>query len=176
MSNIGKQRILFNKKIKVICHGWRLSAKGPNGEFNLKLPVHTKLILKNRYLTIINDNIKSAEYGSLQRKIKSLLLGLSHQHTVNLKLVGVGYKATVENNKIILRLGFSHDIVLSIPFSLKITVFKRNNLKIVGANYDETQQFAYKLRSFRRPEPFKGKGLVFLDEVVRRKEGKKKKL
>lgn len=176
MSNLGKQRILLGKNIKVSSHGWKLYAKGRHNEVSLKLPIHTKLILNSRYLKLVNIHLSSAYYGSLVRKVKAILKGLSHDYVINLKIIGVGYRAVVEDNKIILRLGFSHEISVNIPQTLKVSVLKRSNLKIVGANYEENQQFAYKLRSFRRPEPFKGKGLVFLGENVRRKEGKKKKL
>lgn len=176
MSNLGKQRILLGKNLKVSSHGWRLYAKGRHGEVTLKLPIHTQLILNQRYLKLINHHLSPAIYGSLVRKVKAILKGLYLNYVINLKIIGVGYRAVVEENKIIMRLGFSHEISLNIPQTLKVTVLKRSNLKIAGANYEENQQFAYKLRSFRRPEPFKGKGLVFLGEVVRRKEGKKKKL
>lgn len=176
MSNLRKERILLGNNLKVSCHGWKLYALGPHGEVSLKLPVHTKLILKSRSLQLQNNHLSSALYGSLHRKIKAILKGLSYRYVTNLKIVGVGYRASIEENKITLRLGFSHEIFLIIPSSLKVSVLKRNNLKILGANYEEIIQFVYKLRSFRRPEPFKGKGIVFLGEVVRRKEGKKKKL
>lgn len=176
MSHIGKQKILLGKNLSVICHGWKLSAKGRYGEFTFKFPSHTQLALKNNYLVISNTHMSPALYGSLQRKIKGILYGLSYLYVVNLQIIGVGYRATLESNQIILRLGFSHDITLDVPPSLKVSVFKRNNLKIIGSSLEQVKQFAFKLRSYRRPEPFKGKGLVFLGEKVRRKEGKKKKI
>ena len=175
MSNIGKQRIMVPKNITVNCKAWKLYAKGPYGEASINFPIHTKIFYNDKYLVLSGDNISSALYGSLQRKLKSLLYGLSFLYVVHLKLVGVGYRATVENDKIVLRLGFSHGISVAIPHCLKVSVSKRTNLKILGPNYEELHQFAYKLRSYRVPEPFKGKGLVFLGEIVRRKEGKKKK-
>lgn len=176
MSNIGKQRIYVPKNVKVECKGWKLSAFSQYGQASIEFPSHTLLTLKSNYLTIDGRYIKPSLYGTYQRKLKSLINGLSLQYISHLKLVGVGYRARIEASNIILRLGYSHEISLPIPSSLIVSVIKRSNLKVVGNNLNEVQDFAYKLRSFRRPEPFKGKGLVITGEVVRRKEGKKKKV
>ncbi len=175
MSNIGKQRIFVPKNVKVECKGWKLSASSQYGQTFINFPHHTSLVLKDNYLTISSNSIKSAFYGTYQRKLKALIHGLSLRYTSHLKFVGVGYRARIENDLIILRLGYSHEISLLIPTNLKVSVVKRNNVKVIGSNLEEVRQYAYKLRSFRRPEPFKGKGVVILGEVVRRKEGKKKK-
>ena len=108
--------------------------------------------------------------------IPSITHGLSLEYVTILEFVGVGYKPRIEKAQIILRLGFSHEISVRIPENLEVSHVKRNNLKITGSNFEKVRQFAYKLRSFRRPEPFKGKGIVILGEIVRRKEGKKKKI
>lgn len=176
MSHIGKQRIFVPQNVKVECKGWKLTAFSNFGQASINFPQHTSLILKGSYLTISGNSITSSLYGTYQRKLKSLIYGLSLKCTSHLKFVGVGYRARIENNFIILRLGYSHEISLSIPDNLQITVIKRSNIKVVGSNFDEVRQYAYKLRSFRRPEPFKGKGVVILGEIVRRKEGKKKKV
>lgn len=176
MSHIGKQRIFVPQNVKVECKGWKLSAYSDYGRASINFPHHTSLCLKDNYLTISGNYIASSLYGTYQRKVKSLIYGLSLKCTSHLKFVGVGYRARIENNYIILRLGYSHEISLIIPDNLKVSVIKRNNVKVAGSNFDEVRQYAYKLRSFRRPEPFKGKGVVILGEVVRRKEGKKKKV
>lgn len=175
MSNIGKQRIIVPKNVKVDIKAWKLSAKGPYGEVSINFPIHTLITYNQKYLVLSGNNISSALYGTLQRKLKSLLYGISFLYVVHLKLVGVGYRATVENNEVLLRLGFSHEVSVVIPKNLKVSVSKRTNIKILGSNLEELHQFAYKLRSYRVPEPFKGKGLTFIGEIVRRKEGKKKK-
>jgi large subunit ribosomal protein L6 len=176
MSNIGKQRIFVPKNVKVECKGWKLTAVGEYGQAFINFPIYTSLILKDNYLTISGGYIKSSLYGTYQRKLKALIHGLSLIYRSHLKFVGVGYRAHIENNFIILRLGYSHEISLPIPVNLKVSVVKRNNVKLIGSNLEEVRQYAYKLRSYRRPEPFKGKGVVILGEVVRRKEGKKKKV
>lgn len=176
MSNISKERILIPKSVTVKCKGWKLHAFSKHGEFKLNFPSHTYFIFEDNYLRIKAPTLESSLFGTLQRKLKTLIHGLALQYVANLKFVGVGYRATIDNNTIVVLLGHSHDISLIIPSSLQVTVFKKNNIKVVGSSFEEVRQFAYKLRSFRRPEPFKGKGVVCLGEVVRRKEGKKKKL
>jgi large subunit ribosomal protein L6 len=176
MSNIGKQRILIPKNVNLKCDGWKLSASGKYGTVIITLPHHTQLLIEDNYLRLVAPHIDPALYGSLQRKLKALIHGLSLEYVSILEFVGVGYKPRIEKNMLILRLGFSHEISLAIPEDLEVSHLKRNNLKITGSNFERVRQFAYKLRSFRRPEPFKGKGIVILGEVVRRKEGKKKKI
>lgn len=176
MSNIGKQRILIPKNVNLCIHGWKLYLSGKYGKAFIKLPDHTKLIVEDNYLRLDAPYISSSLYGSIQKKLKALIHGLSLQYIAHLQFVGVGYKAIIKENIIILRLGFSHEIIHEIPAYLDVSLVKRNNLRIAGPNFEKVQQFAYKIRSFRPPEPFKGKGVVCHGEVVRRKEGKKKKI
>ena len=176
MSNIRKERILIPKSVTVKCKGWQLHASSKHGEFNISFPAYTHFIFEDNYLRIKAPYLESTLYGTLQRKLKTLIHGLALQYISNLKFVGVGYRASIENNKITLSLGHSHEIFLAVPTSLLVSVFKRNNIKIVGSSFEQVRQFAYKIRSFRRPEPFKGKGVICIGEVVRRKEGKKNKL
>lgn len=176
MSHIGKQRILIPKNVKVECVGWKLHAVGKYGKASIVFPMYTRLLLEHNYLRIVASYIDPALYGSLQRKLKALIHGLSLIYVCHLQFVGLGYKAIIENNNIKLRLGYSHDITIKIPENLQVNLVKRNNLKITGPNFELVRQFAYKIRSFRPPDPFKGKGIVCMGEHVRRKEGKKKKI
>ena len=176
MSNIGKQRIFIPKNVDVYCVGWKICASSKYGNAHITFPHHTKLIIEDNYLRVVAPQLHPSLYGSLQKRLKSLIHGLSLQYVTYLQFVGVGYRARIEDNLIILRLGFSHEINVTIPENLKVSVVKRNTVRIAGPNFEIVQQFAYKLRSFRPPEPFKGKGIIILGEIVRRKEGKKKKI
>ena len=176
MSNIGKQRILIPKNVKIKCIGWKLYISGKNGQTVINFPAHTQFILKDNYLQIKGSCLPPALYGSLQRKLKNLIYGFSLKYVSYLQFVGIGYRPRIENNEIILRLGFSHEISLSIPLNLEVNLVKRDLIKIVGINFEEVRHFAFKIRSYRPPEPFKGKGIICLGETVRRKEGKKKKI
>jgi large subunit ribosomal protein L6 len=176
MSNIGKQRILIPKTVTVKSLGWKLSAEGKYGKALIVLPHHTKILIKDNYLSLISPFIDSSLYGSLQKKVKALIQGLALEYVTYLQLVGVGYKARIEKNQLILRLGFSHEVEICIPKDLNLSLFKRNNIRISGSDYGKVRQFAHKVRAFRRPEPFKGKGILVIGENLRRKEGKKKNI
>jgi len=176
MSNIGKQRILIPKNVSLKCIGWKVSAIGKYGTISITFPAHTKLQVKDNYLSVVGSSIDPSLYGSLQVKLKALIHGLSLPYVKNVQFVGVGYKGRIENDLIVMRLGFSHEVCIHIPKDLNVTLVKKDIFRIVGSNLENVSQFAYKLRSFRPPEPFKGKGIVCLGESVRRKEGKKKKI
>jgi large subunit ribosomal protein L6 len=176
MSNIGKQRILVPNNVKIKCNGWKIHAQGKHGQVSINFPIHTQLIIESNYLRILAPYLDSALYGSLQTKVKALIHGLSLPYVRSLQFVGVGYRPRIENDLLIIRLGYSHEVKLPIPKDLNVSVVKKNNLRIAGSDFESVCQYAYRVRSFRPPEPFKGKGIVCLGEKVRRKEGKKKKL
>jgi large subunit ribosomal protein L6 len=176
MSNIGKIQIVLPSNLDVKVKGWKIFVKGPFGEKTISLPIYTRIQKTYSLLSFRLHNSKPENYGSMQRKLHAFLYGMAYVYTKRLLFVGVGYRARQEGQLLVLRLGYSHEISLSIPSSLGLRIVKRNNLILTGSSYEEISQFAYRLRSFRRPEPFKGKGIVCLGEVVRRKEGKKKKL
>jgi large subunit ribosomal protein L6 len=176
MSNLGNQQILIPTLLKLKYKGWILSLHGKYGNSTIFLPEYTQIVYKNRFLSIINPYISSNLYGSLQRELRHLVIGLSFIHKQIVAFVGVGYRPRIEKKIIILRLGFSHEISLPIPTNLEVEIVKKQTMLIKATSYSELRQFCYKLRSCRPPEPFKGKGIVCLGEVVRRKEGKKKQI
>lgn len=176
MSNIGKIKVVLPPHLDVQVYGWKVFVKGPFGENQISFPLYTKIEKTYSLLSFRLYNKNSRNYGSLQRKLRAFIYGIAYVYVKRLLFVGVGYRARQEGQQIILRLGYSHEISLSIPSTLQLSIVKRNNVILKGSSLEEISQFAYRLRSFRRPEPFKGKGIVCLGEVVRRKEGKKKKL
>lgn len=176
MSNIGKQSILIPAEVNLKHFGRTLSLSGKFGSFCTKIPLHCRVSFRLNRLSFIWPTVKSNLYGTFQRKIQRIVDDLWIESVVNLQLVGANYRARIENDLLILRLGFSHEVNLKIPSNLNVTVFKRSSIRIAGYCSETTRQYAYRIRSFRPPEPFKGKGVVIVGEVVRRKEGKKKKI
>lgn len=176
MTNIAKARIRVPKGVTLSLHGWKLKAKGKHGELSILLPPYSFLSRDYAYLDFKAHNLSSALYGTLLRKIQALLVGLVSEYRVDLNFVGVGYRAAIENNYFVFRLGYSHNIKHELDLNLKLRLVKRSLIRIKGINYEELNSYAYKLRSYRRPEPFKGKGIIFNGESLRRKEGKKKKI
>ena len=176
MSNIGKIKVVLPTNLDVSPRGWLVYVKGPNGEKIIRLPQYTRVEKTHGLLWFKPHGLHASAYGSLQRKLRAFIYGIAYHYVKRLLFVGVGYRARQENQQIILRLGYSHEICLNIPNKIHLRIVKRNNVILNGYNLDEISQFAYKLRSFREPEPYKGKGIVLLGENIRRKEGKKKKL
>lgn len=174
MSNILKEKIYVPPSFKIKCIGWKLEIETPSQKFHIRFPIHTKLKYEHNVLYIALKCESSAFSACKMRKLYLFLIGLLFPYITELKFVGIGYKALFEDNKIILKLGHSHSIVLDIPENLRVVFVKYNYLQIYGSNYDEVKKFAYKVRSYRKPEPFKGKGVVCVGETIRRKEGKKK--
>ena len=113
-------------------------------------------------------------WGTTARRIKNLLNDVSNGVTVNLDLVGVGYRASVQGSNLTIQLGFSHDIVYQLPAGITVKCEKPTSIAVMGANRQMVGQVAAEIRNYRRPEPYKGKGVIRQGEFVVRKEGKKK--
>lgn len=176
MTNVVKEKIYIPSSVHVECKGWRLKVSNSDKILYIRFPEHTRFFYEGNYLQIIITKQVSCISGCLFRKTKTLIKGLALKYVARLQFVGVGYRARIEHDKIIFRLGYSHEITIQLAQNLEISIIKHNHIRIAGYNFEEVRQFAYKIRNFRQPEPFKGKGIVCLGEKVRRKEGKKKKL
>lgn len=174
MTNIKNERIYLPSTIKASCNGWYLHLENQDEKILIEFPKHTYFTRESDYLIIDHYFYDSALFGSLVRKTKKLVHGFALKYIVHLKLIGIGYRVRLENDTLIFRLGFSHEVSIAIPNKVNVILIKYNHLKIKSYNYELLQQFAYKIREFKIPEPFKGKGIVYVGENVRRKEGKKK--
>ena len=187
MSYIGKKKIRIPKKVDIKIEDNKILISGPLG--NKSLIIDNRFTLKidetNTYLFVINDipldalksttlkNYKS-KWGASVILIKQGLLGVSRGFTKQLNLKGVGFKGILDNNVLILKLGYSHLINFNIPKNIKITCIKTRRLIISGQELNTVTQIAAKIRAYKIPEPYKGKGILYRNEIVYRKEGKKK--
>jgi large subunit ribosomal protein L6 len=179
MSNVGKTMAVVPSHLNLRVRGWKLYASGPFGERCIVMPPYTKIDKRPSLIGLIPKGLESRLYGSLQRKLDAFIYGMSYIYVKRLLFVGVGYRARLakkDNKTIILRLGYSHEISVKIPENISLRIVKRNNIILNSNDFEGVSQFAYALRSYRKPEPFKGKGVVIKGEEVRRKEGKKKKV
>ncbi len=180
MSRIGKQAIVLPAGVTVnVGSDNVVSVKGPKGE--LKQPVDRDITVEVKdneiNLSRSTDQIRhKAMHGLYRSLVSNLVKGVTDGYKKNLELVGVGYKAASQGNTLDLSLGYSHNIVFEIPKELKVSTetLKGQNPKIFLEGIDKQLlgQVAAKLRSLRKPEPYKGKGVKYMDEVVRRKAGK----
>ena len=179
MSKIGKINISIPEKVKVILNGSILNIEGPNGKKTINLDLETfELDIKDgKEISIkpkkIDENTKRL-WGMNRSLLNNAIIGISEGYEKTLELVGVGYRAALKGKQLNLQLGFSHDINFDIPENIKIAVEKQTTIKISGADKQEVGMVASKIKSYRVPEPYKGKGIKEKGQYILRKEGKKK--
>ena len=179
MSKIGKINISIPEKVKVALNGSLLNIEGPLGKksFNMDLDVFELKINDGKELSIkpkiINQNTKRL-WGMNRSILNNAIIGANTGYTKILELSGVGFRASLKGKILNLQLGFSHDINFDIPDSVKITVEKQTIIKITGSDKQEVGMIASKIKSFKPPEPYKGKGIKEQGQYILRKEGKKK--
>jgi len=179
MSKIGKINITIPEKVKVAINGSILNIDGPLGKqsLNIDTKVFDLDIKEGKEISIkpktINDSIKRL-WGMNRSLVNNAIIGTSSGYEKTLELTGVGYRAALKGKQLNLQLGFSHDINFDIPENIKITVEKQTIIKISGIDKQLVGTVAAKIKTFRPPEPYKGKGIREVGQYVLRKEGKKK--
>ncbi|MDH5722501.1 MAG: 50S ribosomal protein L6 [Alphaproteobacteria bacterium] len=186
MSRIGKNPVSVPEGVEVHLNGQDLKVKGKLGELSLTIHDEVLAVMED----VANDDGKSEKVIKLSPKSKSrfaqqiwptmrtlvqnLFDGVSKGYEKNLEIHGVGYRANMQGNTLVLSLGFSHEVRYDIPQGIKVEVEKQTALKVSGIDKQQVGQVAAKIRAFKKPEPYKGKGIRYADEYILRKEGKKK--
>ncbi len=179
MSKIGKINISIPDKVKVILSGSDINIEGPLGKqsikinldiFDLKVNEGKDISIKPKKL----DDTTKRLWGMNRSLINNAIIGSSVGFEKTLELSGVGYRAALKGNKLNLQLGFSHDINFDIPNDIKILVEKQTTIKISGVNKQKVGMIASQIKSYRPPEPYKGKGIREKGQYILKKEGKKK--
>ena len=179
MSKIGKTNISIPDTVKVALSGNVINVEGPLGKksMNIDLDMFDLNIKEGKEISIkpkkINQNSKRL-WGMNRSLINNAIIGSSKGYEKTLELVGVGFRATLKGKQLNLQLGFSHDIIFDIPEGVKISVEKQTIIKINGADKQQIGMVVSKIKSFRPPEPYKGKGIKEKGQYILRKEGKKK--
>ena len=179
MSKIGKINISIPDTVKVALSGNVINVEGPLGKktMNIDLDMFDLNIKEGKEISIkpkkINQNSKRL-WGMNRSLINNAIIGSSKGYEKTLELSGVGFRATLKGKQLNLQLGFSHDINFDIPEGVKISVEKQTIVKISGADKQQIGMVASKIKSFRPPEPYKGKGIKEKGQYILRKEGKKK--
>ena len=179
MSKIGKINISIPEKVKVALAGNILNIEGPQGKksLNIELDIFNLEIKDGKEISIkpkkIDQNTKRL-WGMKRSLINNAVIGSSSGYEKVLELVGVGYRAALKGNQLNLQLGYSHDVNFDIPEGIKISVEKQTTLKITGFDKQQVGAVASKLKTFRKIEPYKGKGVREKGQYIMKKEGKKK--
>ena len=175
MSRIGKQPIAIPPKVKVEVKGQQVSVEGPKGKLNWQLPRRTSLKVENGKVLVSRqgeDAQAKALHGLSRALVNNMVRGVTEGFVKKLEIQGVGFKAAVQGKNVNLNLGYSHPVVYPIPDQIKVTVEENTKLTIEGPDRQVVGQVAAEIRSFYPPEPYKGKGVRYVDERVIRKEGK----
>ncbi|MFQ5636950.1 MAG: 50S ribosomal protein L6 [bacterium] len=175
MSRVGKKPIDLPDSVDILIKNSSVTVKGPKGSLTREFHSSVAIETKDGQLVVSRPN-NSKLYRSLHGLYRSLLnnmvLGVTHGFEKKLEIVGVGYKGELKNNRLVLQLGYSHPIVFIPPEEITISVDNPTHISIRGIDKELVGRVAAKIRSFRPPEPYKGKGVKYEDEYIRRKAGK----
>ncbi len=175
MSRIGKRLITLPEKTEINVSGGSIVVRGPLGELARALHPVIEVKVEGNSVTVVPKKMtleSRALWGTYASHISNMVLGVNTPFQKKLILEGIGYKSEVKGDVIVFALGFSHPVEVAIPQGLKVTA-EKNNITVSGSDKEVVGQFAAQIRALKKPEPYKGKGMRYHDEVVRRKQGKK---
>ena len=177
MSRVGKSPVEVPSGVEVAINGRLVTAKGKLGELSYEFTDLVEASLDEGKVTVSPvDESKAARalWGTARARIQNMVTGVSQGFSKELEISGVGYRAAVQGQSLSLQLGYSHDVNYAIPQGVSIKCEKPTSISISGADKQKIGQVAAEIRAFRKPEPYKGKGIRYADEIILRKEGKKK--
>ena len=175
MSRIGKLPINVPSGVDITCNGQDITVKGKFGTLENQIPDALSIELnEGRVIVSVNNQMRTtrALHGLYRTLVNNMVVGVSEQFQLNLTLIGVGYRAAVQGKSIVLNLGYSHPVEMEIPEGISIAVTKNTQINLKACDKEQLGLFAAKIRAWRPPEPYKGKGIMYEGEIVRRKAGK----
>ncbi len=176
MSRIGKQTVIVPAGTEVKLSGSTFSVKGPKGSLTRNFPGEITITITGNEITFTpnktGDRTLNSLWGTYASHVKNMVIGVNEGYTKKLILEGVGFKSEVAGKLLNLALGFSHPVKIEIPEGLTVTA-EKNNITVAGIDKELVGSFTASVRTMKKPEPYKGKGFRYSDEVIRRKQGKK---
>jgi large subunit ribosomal protein L6 len=177
MSRVGKYPVEIPQGVQVALAGRLLTAKGRLGELKLQLTELVDAVIEGNHVKVAprtQERQARMMWGTTRALVASMVKGVSAGYARSMEITGTGYRAAVQGKNLELNLGYSHPVVFAIPDGIKITCERPTAIKVEGIDKRLVGQVAAEIRAFRGPEPYKGKGIRYSDEQIRRKEGKKK--
>ena len=177
MSRIGKIPVTVPAGVDVTISGQDVTVKGPKGTLSMPLVEDISYTLEDGAISVMpaNESKRARAFWGMQRTmVSNLVVGVSDGFTKVLEITGVGYRASVQGSNLKLQLGYSHDVDFPIPEGIAIKTPDQTTVEITGADRQQVGQVAAEIRRWRKPEPYKGKGIKYRGEFIFRKEGKKK--
>ena len=177
MSRIGKRPVPLPSGVSATTEGQILSVKGPKGTLSLQMREEIKYDISEDGISVqpANETKQARAFWGMQRTlVQNLVTGVSDGFTKVLEITGVGYRAAAQGKKLNMKLGYSHDVDIAIPDGLEVKTPDATTVEISGIDRQKVGQLAAEIRRWRKPEPYKGKGIKYRGEYIFRKEGKKK--
>ncbi len=176
MSRVGRKPIVVPTGVNVSIDGNVVEVKGPKGTLKREFPVELKIELEGDQLKVArpNDSIRMKElHGTARANLNNMVVGVSEGFKKQLEIVGIGYRAAMRGENIVLNMGYSHEVVLKPEPGVKVSVADNVNITVEGYDAQAVGQTAALIRAVREPEPYKGKGIKYKGEYILRKEGKR---
>ena len=177
MSRVGKRPVTIPSGVTATVEGQTVKMKGPKGQLQFIAHDDVEVKFENGQVKVaprFKTNRAQAMYGTARAQVANLVEGVTKGFEKKLEITGVGYRAAMQGKNLQLALGYSHDVVYPIPDGITIAVTKPTEITVSGNDSQRVGQVAAEIRSYRPPEPFKGKGVKYVNEFIFRKEGKKK--
>ena len=177
MSRVGKYPVTLPAGVDVAVADRVLTAKGKLGSLSLPLTDHVDAVIEGNEVTIrprTNESQARMMWGTTRALLASMVQGVSVGFTKTLEITGTGFRASVQGKNLVINLGFSHDVVYPVPPGITVTTPRPTAITLTGVDKRQVGQVAAEIRRYRPPEPYKGKGVKYEGEQIRRKEGKKK--
>ncbi len=177
MSRVGKYPVELPAGVTVAIAGRILSAKGKLGSLSLSLTDYVDAAVEGNKVSVTprtNEAQARMMWGTTRSLVASMVKGVSEGFTKTMEITGTGFRASVQGKNLVINLGFSHDVVYPVPEGITITTPRPTAIAVAGMDKRQVGQVAAEIRGFRPPEPYKGKGVKYENEQIRRKEGKKK--
>jgi len=177
MSRVGKRPVAVPSGVTASVDGQTVKMKGPKGQLQFVVHDDVEVKLENGQVKVnprVETNRARALYGTARAQVANLVEGVTKGFEKKLEITGVGYRAAMQGKNLQLALGYSHDVVYQIPEGITVTVPKPTEITVTGSDIQRVGQVAAEIRSYRPPEPYKGKGVKYVGEFIFRKEGKKK--
>ena len=175
MSRIGKLPVPVPAGVTVTVADGQITAKGPKGELTGALPPKVEVALEEGSVVVRRqgeDRIARSMHGLARSLVQNMVVGVHTGHAKTLDIIGVGYRVEAKKDYLVFSLGYSHPIYFEVPEGVEAKIESPTKLTVSGTDRQRVGEAAAKIRSFRPPEPYKGKGIKYSDEVIRRKEGK----
>jgi large subunit ribosomal protein L6 len=177
MSRIGKRPVAMPSGVTAITEGQTLSVKGPKGTLSMQMVEDVRYDVGDEAISVqpANDSQRARAFWGMQRTlVQNLVTGVTEGFTKTLEITGVGYRAAMQGKNLRLQLGYSHDVNIAVPDDLSVATPDPTTVVISGTDRQRVGQLAAEIRRWRKPEPYKGKGIKYRGEYIFRKEGKKK--